>query len=162
MWRKRAVAGLLFLACLPSETSAGHYQTITIKQRFSGLICAGYCIDSDLVVRSNGTVLYRVSAADRDKYATYRYHIAKKDIQAFQLLYAQIRPVGVKGPVGDCEPDRHVIDYDIRWDDSHASRLLACSGIEDVRSVYYRGLRALRISSVTGRRLSQQAAEDIR
>jgi hypothetical protein len=74
-----------------------------------------------------------------------------------------MRPVGLKGPIGLCDPDTLVIDWDIRWQDSgKPARLLACRGAAGVGEADRDGFKILRISPVTGARLTAEQAESLR
>jgi hypothetical protein len=134
---------------------------ITVQHRFSGIVCAGVCIDSDLSVRHDGAVEYRVRYIGRP-WKTHRYRVSKEQIEEFWRAYRVIRPTGLKGPVGECDQGSAIIDFEIHWNESFGSaNLLACRDPEVWRA-YVQGFHALRISPVTGERLTARQAEILR
>lgn len=149
-------------AILAASSVSDEPDVLTIQHRFSGIVCAGVCIDSDLTVQSNGLVIFRVRQASlqHHPWKTVRYRISQQQVRQFWSIYAAVRPVGLKGPIGSCDADTLVIDWDIHWDDTNKpARLLACRGAIGVGEAYREGFRILRISPVTGQRLTAEEAE---
>src|SRR3954469_1712998 len=108
------VWGFLLLA---ASSAADEPHVLTVEHRFSGIVCAGVCIDSELTVRSDGLATFRVRPASL-KYRPWRtrqYRLSQEQVREFWRAYAPVRPVGLKGPIGLCDPDTLVIDWDIRW-----------------------------------------------
>ena len=153
------------LLLLSVSSAAGDPDVLTVEHRFSGIICSGVCIDSDLRVQSDGSAVFRVRQASLEDrvWKTYRYRISPKQVRQFWHAYAAVRPVGLKGPIGACDRRTLVIDWDISWADSgKPGRLLACRGAVGVGDAYRDGFRILRISPVTGERLTLKQAESLR
>ena len=155
------VAALLLSSTPQARDVQSNIETITVENRMSFPVCAGVCGDTDLTVSSDGRVKLRRRSLGSRVWKTYKYRISDTEWSEFRQIYASLRPPGVKGQLDTCNAETLVIDYDIRWDDVRpASRLLACN--EDARSTYYRGLRALRISPVGGKRLTAEQADSLR
>lgn len=153
-------AGLYWLAAVIAAPQSA--ETITVHNRFSYIICAGVCTDSDLTVRSDGTVSFRVRRIKRE-WQSFEYRVSQQQVREFWAAYAELRPIGIKGPIGTCEEQTGIIDKNISWDDALGhSRLLACFGVEDVRRAYNEGFRILQISPVTGEELSAHEAQGLR
>jgi hypothetical protein len=145
---------------LALAASSAQLKSISVTNRFSHIFCTGVCTDSDLVVRSDGLVTLRVRLNRRQPWKSYRYRISGEQVRQFWAAYDRIRPAGLEGPIGTCDTDTMIIDWDILWDGpDNRSRLRACSDAEKVRHTYWDGFRILRISPVTGERLSAEAAE---
>ncbi|HWI89303.1 MAG TPA: hypothetical protein VNS11_08705, partial [Sphingomicrobium sp.] len=90
---------------------------ISVQHRFSGIVCAGVCTDSDLTVRHNGLVEFRVRSFG-GPWRTHKYRVSPDQIERFWRAYAAIRPEGLKGPVGTCVPETAIIDFEIHWNES--------------------------------------------
>jgi hypothetical protein len=151
----------LVLSSTPSagDTSAS-IEVIKVKDRMSFPVCAGVCGDTDLTVSSDGKAILRWRRLGSAKWKSYKYKISSAEWEEFRRIYAPLRPQGIKASLDSCNPDTLVISYDIRWDDAEpGSRLLACN--EQARTAYIRGLRALRISPVGGKRLTAEELETL-
>jgi hypothetical protein len=143
-----------------SSTSAAAPEIITVDHHFSAVACAGYCTNSHLVVRSDGLAELRVESLTGKDVERRRYRITRQEFAEFRRVYSAIRPAGLKGPIGTCDEETLVIDWDIRWNGPDASsRLLACRDVDAVRKAYFDGYRVLRISPATAQRLSAKEAE---
>jgi hypothetical protein len=137
-------------------------ETITIRQRFNYMICTGYCTDSDLTVRSDGVAELRVRMIHR-AWKHYRYRVTPQQFAGFRAALAAIRPVGTRGPTGDCANREYTAGlnaYEIRWQGGGPDGvLLSCIG-EDAGSAYYHAYLALRIAPATGVRMDEEQARD--
>ena len=135
---------------------------ITVQERFSGIVCTGVCTDSELTVKHDGLVELRVRSINRP-WTTHRFRVSSGQIRSFWRAYAAIRPPrGIKGPIGACDVETAVVDFEVHWNESFGSAtLLACRDPE-VAKAYRKGFSILRISPTTGERLSAWEAEALR
>ena len=99
----------------------------------------------------------------RKNWRSVHYKVSQREIQRFWEAYAKIRPQGLRGVLGQCDPLTLKIRWDIEWaGPGSPSRVLACHGAEEVSNAYFEGFRVLRISPVSGERLTAEQAEILR
>ena len=150
------------LLLLTTAASSQAEETITIHERFNRLICAGLCLDFDLVVRSGGSVEYRRRMVFSETWdPPRRYQITPAEYRDFASRLRPIRPKGDSIPQKKCGGDMvrpHIFLWDIAWSGGSPSRLRACGDTPRVQESIGSAMKSLRIQSATGWRLSAKEA----
>jgi hypothetical protein len=155
------LTAFLLTTLTPVAPVLGNAERITVRERFSGVVCAGVCIDSDLTVRRDGLVEFRVKSGG-GVWTMHRLTVSAEQVSQFWAIYASIRPLmGVNGPVGTCDVETAVIDFEMHWNEWKGSATLLACRDRGVQRAYREGFRALRISPVTGEQLTAEQAARI-
>jgi hypothetical protein len=154
----RSVVIAAFLLAADPVFARASPETIVVRLRFSGIICAGYCPSVEVWASPSGQVASRGLLPGS---GAYWWRTSRKNLEAFRRILATVRPADDQILDESCRPgdpydEPRPDDLAVYWinGDSNVS-LTGCPDAHmPIRDAVERALRALGVDLISGNKES--------